>query len=345
MTQQLSGSSQALAVMKGDLYIGGEFWFDQSIASHLVKWNGAAISQIGVGMLKSYVSALAVVGDDLYVGGGIWTWAEDFFGGSCIAKVRLNGAGGEEWSIPGGEGRGIKKGAIRAFALIDNNLYVGGSFANANDVSGTSGIARWDGSSWSALGGGVKDAGVYPSTAVASFTVSGDNLYVGGYFQGVTNAVNGSSDGEIYANNFAKWNTASSLWSELDNKTVGEVGALAVFGNYIYVGGWWISDLGDRISRYGLNSSGEVISYSIPGAGIKNGGNVSAFAVSGNDLYVAGHFVSAGGVNGANCIAKWDGSMWSALKGNTTNINENAYISSLLVTTSIRSLTWIATEH
>jgi trimeric autotransporter adhesin len=37
---------------------------------------------------------------------------------------------------------------------------------------------------------------------------------------------------------------------------------------------------------------------------------VTALAVSGNDLYAAGTFTTAGG-NAANNIAKWDGSSWS----------------------------------
>ena len=37
-----------------------------------------------------------------------------------------------------------------------------------------------------------------------------------------------------------------------------------------------------------------------------------AIAVSGNDLYVAGQFTTAGGVAATN-IAKWNGTNWSAL--------------------------------
>ena len=39
---------------------------------------------------------------------------------------------------------------------------------------------------------------------------------------------------------------------------------------------------------------------------------VAALAVSGTNLYAGGYFTMAGGVS-ANCIAKWDGSAWSAL--------------------------------
>ncbi len=40
---------------------------------------------------------------------------------------------------------------------------------------------------------------------------------------------------------------------------------------------------------------------------------VNAIAVSGSDLYVGGAFTHAGGVTGANFIAKWDGVRWSTV--------------------------------
>jgi hypothetical protein len=40
--------------------------------------------------------------------------------------------------------------------------------------------------------------------------------------------------------------------------------------------------------------------------------SVYAIAVSGTDIYLGGSFTSVGGVT-ANCVAKWNGSSWSAL--------------------------------
>jgi hypothetical protein len=44
-------------------------------------------------------------------------------------------------------------------------------------------------------------------------------------------------------------------------------------------------------------------------------GPVYAIAVSGSDVYVGGRFTNAGGVNGANNLARWDGSQWHAVGG------------------------------
>jgi trimeric autotransporter adhesin len=106
-------------------------------------------------------------------------------------------------------------GWVSAVALdSSSNLYVGGHFSVAGDVSATN-IAKWDGSRWSSVGPGLNDN-------VNALLVSGADLYVGGYF---TNA------GESGANYIAKWN--GSNWTSLGSGMNGEVLALAASGNSI----------------------------------------------------------------------------------------------------------------
>jgi hypothetical protein len=50
---------------------------------------------------------------------------------------------------------------------------------------------------------------------------------------------------------------------------------------------------------------------------------VYALCANGNDLYAAGYFSTAGGVS-ANCIAKWNGSTWTAL-----GTGMNSYVNTL----------------
>ena len=175
-------------------------------------------------------------------------------------------------------------------AAVDSagNVYVGGTFTAAGDTF-VNYIAKWDGSSWSALGSGM-------NSEVLALAVSGTNVYAGGLF---TNA------GGNPANNIAQWNGSS--WSALGSGVNGIVSALAVSGGTLYAGGGFTTAGGvvvNSISKW--NGS----SWSALGSGI--GGGVYALAVSGSTLYVGGNFTTAGGIP-ANNIAQWNGSSWSAL--------------------------------
>lgn len=83
-------------------------------------------------------------------------------------------------------------------------------------------IAKWDGSSWAALGSGV-------SYSVGALVWDGSNLYAGGGF---------TTAGGNPVNYIAKWdgNSWSALGSSIDGDYV-YAEALAWDGNSLYVGG------------------------------------------------------------------------------------------------------------
>ncbi|HTD87249.1 MAG TPA: hypothetical protein VK850_11790, partial [Candidatus Binatia bacterium] len=66
-------------------------------------------------------------------------------------------------------------GSVNA-AVVDTsgNLYIGGNFTAVGDGF-ASYIAKWDGTNWSALGGGLNDQ-------VRALALSGGDLYAGGWF-------------------------------------------------------------------------------------------------------------------------------------------------------------------
>ncbi|MCX6047702.1 MAG: choice-of-anchor D domain-containing protein, partial [Chloroflexi bacterium] len=146
--------------------------------------------------------------------------------------------------------------AVYALAVSGSDLYVGGFFTTAGGVSAKN-IARWDGSSWAALGTGL-------STGVDDFVnalaVSGSDLYVGGYF---------STAGGMPANNIARWDTTTSTWAALGTGLSGPVYALAVSGSDLYVGGYFTTAGGKAAHRVALAR----LSYEI--------------AVQGNDSAIA----------------------------------------------------------
>ena len=66
-------------------------------------------------------------------------------------------------------------GTVNAIAVSGTDLYVGGAFTDAGGAPNADYIARWDGSAWQALGGGL-------NRSVFAIVVSGTDLYVGGAF-------------------------------------------------------------------------------------------------------------------------------------------------------------------
>jgi len=131
--------------------------------------------------------------------------------------------------LPGADG------SVRAVVVDGSgNIYIGGDFTGVGEVIANH-IAKWDGSSWSALGSGVVGS-------VNALAVSGTNLYVGGRFT--------SADG-IAATNIVKWdgNTWSALGSGIGGASYPAVGALAVWGSDLYAVGTFTT-AGGKASAY-----------------------------------------------------------------------------------------------
>ena len=98
------------------------------------------------------------------------------------------------------------------------SVYVCGGFTVIGTVV-ANGIAKWNGSAWSALGSGMDGY-------VSALAVSGATLYAGGSF---TNA------GGVTTHRIAAWN--GSAWSALGSGVNSSVSALAVSGTTLYAGG------------------------------------------------------------------------------------------------------------
>ena len=182
---------------------------------------------------------------------------------------------------------------VRATAFdSEGNLYVGGYFDTAGNVP-AEGIAKWDGTSWSALGGGIN--GTIYSIAIDS----NDNVYVGGDF---------SEAGGNLANNIAMWNGTS--WSALGSGISGWVYSIVTdSSDNVYVGGAF-STAGGISARSIAMWNGT--SWSALGSGTND--TITTLNYYSGILYVGGQFSSIGGVS-ANNIATWNGTSWSALGG------------------------------
>ncbi|MBO9343656.1 MAG: hypothetical protein J7454_17015, partial [Roseiflexus sp.] len=104
-----------------------------------------------------------------------------------------------------------------------NDVYVGGRFTNAGGVSGANNLARWNGVTWSTVGGANAING--PVYAIA---ISGNDVYIGGAFT--------SAGGVRNANRIVIWNGRQwrTVGSGIDN---GLVTAIAINRDNLYVGG------------------------------------------------------------------------------------------------------------
>jgi trimeric autotransporter adhesin len=209
----VDGWVNAVAVKGSDVYVGGSFTTTAgSPGNSIARWNGTSWSALGSGT-DGEVHALAVSGGDLYAGGAFATAGG--VSARCIAKWN-----GSSWSALGSGVQNISGNpqVVYALAINGSDVYAGGSFVTAGGVSANY-IARWNGSSWSALGSGL-------NAVVRALVVSDGDLYAGGAFT----AAGGAS-----ANYIARWN--GSAWLALGTGTNSAVMALAVNRNTLLAGG------------------------------------------------------------------------------------------------------------
>jgi Rax2 C-terminal beta propeller domain len=291
------------------LYAGGGFTTaGGQTVNRMAKWDGSAWSALRNGTNGNNVWALTVFDDGtattLFAGG-------DFSEVSGTASHNLAqwDVVSQDWQAIFPAGLGLSSIAYSLTAFDDGSgpaLYVGGSFSAAGGASANR-IAKWDGTSWSALGSGMNST-VY---ALAVFDDgSGPALYAGGVF---TTAGGATSP-------IAKWDGTS--WSPLGSGMNSTVFALAVFddgsGPALYAGGNFSTAGGESVNRIAKWNG---TSWSALGEGLNSA--VTALTVfddgSGPALYAGGHFTTAGG-EASNYIAKWDGTSWSAMGDGMDNL-------------------------
>jgi len=228
----INGTVEALEVHNGLLYAGGSF---TNPGSNLAVWNGINWNSVGGGT-NGTVYKLLSFNSNLIAGGlfsspnsniaqwnGInWTGLGSgtngkvtglgTFNGTLIAGGIFNLAGGNnvsniaQWN---GNWSALLGGGINLFNLnngqgvsaiqqLNNELIVGGRFMDASGIPGTSCIAKWNGTSWISMAGGVNTTfeGIY------DLKIYGGDLYAGGLFNKIGNNL---------INGVARWDGSSWL--------------------------------------------------------------------------------------------------------------------------------------
>lgn len=219
------------------------------------------------------------------------------------------------------------QGRVSAIVVNGSDVYVGGIFTsicgNADCSSGSltvNNIAKWDGSSWSALGNGLDNN-------VDTLALSGSDIYVGGLFS--VACANAHCDGSTTLNHIAKWTSGTGTWTALGAGLNASVSVLAVSGTDLYIGGGFDAPYGnfwcdgthpplEHIAKWN-GSCWAAIGYGVDDI-------VGDIVVSDSGLYVGGQFLEVCGNTDCdsgnvtvNNVAKWNGSTWSSLANGVNN--------------------------
>ncbi|MGD8454012.1 MAG: immunoglobulin domain-containing protein [Phycisphaerae bacterium] len=288
------------------LFVGGSLsMLDHVIFQGIVEWNGDAWHTLGKG-LRTAGTAMTVFDDGsgpaLYLAGD---FVYDHFGIAEEGIVRWNGT---EWQAIPSVLSSLDE--ILVMTVFDDGdgpaLYAAGDFTTIDGVAANH-IAKWDGTTWSALGEGIThyDRPVY---ALAVYDDgSGPALFVGGTFRYV------AGDPVYY---IAKWD--GSQWSPLGESVNNSVSALAVYddgdGPVLYVAGSFTSAGGNPAAGLAKWDGADWHPVETSAAYI----HVDALTVfddgtgGGPALYAGGSFTEMGGQT-VNHIAKWNGTEWSPL--------------------------------
>jgi len=261
-----------------ELYAGGIFYrSDGQNMKYFAKFNGTAWVQPGA-ELDHQVDRLSASEDFLYLGGSFISFA-----GIELNEIAI-WDGAQFHSLAGGLWLSqYDTPNVFAIEISGNDVYVGGIFTKAGGVNALN-IARWDGTSWSPLGGGIDCEGCI----VTSIALIGNDLYAAGSF---------SVAGGVNANNIARWD--GTQWSPLGSGTNAAVSALEVIGDKLYAGGFFTSAGGVSAQRIAMWDGTQ---WSALGSGMNEW--VKTLYADGDILYAGGRFTRAGNKT-AKYIARW----------------------------------------
>jgi hypothetical protein len=291
------------------LYVGGSFTnAGGAPASHVAIWNGTTWSAAGEGV-NDIVLAITGFDEDgagpnppVIFAGGAFTMT----GATVINNIaRWDGT---SWTSVGS---GLN-GTIYALTVFDEDgsgpnppaLYAGG-FLQVPGAASATNIARWDGTAWTEVDGGV-DNSVY---ALTIFDDDGAGPHVPALYASGIFTMAGGSD----ARGIARWNGTS--WSALDGGLIDSVYALTVFdddaggphapalyaaGHITTAGGAAVSNIarwnGTTWSALDVGVSHTVVSLTTFDAD-STGPNLPA-------LYAGGSFIGPGG-SMTGTISRW----------------------------------------
>jgi trimeric autotransporter adhesin len=271
--------SSLIAEYHGKLYLSGVVAAGHVACAGLVSWDGSHFEP-GPPLPgpSYYTTAMTVWNDHLIVARSKWI-------------LMMNGAA---WDTLGSMDK-----SANAMTVFGGDLVIGGTFTNVNGQPANR-VARWNGSAWSALGGGFtgQNDAVYALTEHAGQLVAG---------------------GSLGANNVLSWNESPGVWQPLGLGLNSRVTSLESDGTTLYAAGWFTQSGASSVAS---NARWDGSNWLAVGP---------AFTDPGGQYIVTiwnGKAVFNRPMNNSK-LAVWDGSQLSALGDSllSSQINLGSYVS------------------
>jgi len=268
----------------GNMYVGGDFNTIGGVpAGRVARFNvheGRWYSLIDKtfkdddqmrGPLSGGVYAIHLLDDYVYIGG--WTFNND---DPAYRYIRRFNVQTKKWESVGA-GIGFVDGnsaKVSAFASDpDGNLYVGGTFTLAGGQT-VSNIAKWDGTNWSDVSGGLNGS-------VASLVWHNDTLYVAGSF---------TKAGNVYSQGIIAYH--GNQWISMNNGVNGIAQSVVVDKDgTLYIGGFFETRFSDDLAMNSAavwkNNQWEPLGLGLSQSSTQG---VNAMLADGSNIYCAGAF-------------------------------------------------------
>jgi uncharacterized repeat protein (TIGR01451 family) len=328
----------ALAVIGGKLYAGGNFTTAGSVSvNHLAVWNGSTWSDVGGGVTNGttgQVNALVASGSTLYVGGAFKT-AGTITANSIAAWNTTTsswsslGSGIQYCFFSSGVCSSPTTGTVNALAVSGSTLYAGGNFTDAGGQE-IEGLAAWNGSAWSQVGGNAIRVGSSVGTVYSlAVNAAANTLYIGGSFDHVGGTVsNGTvTNTGVAASAVAEWNGTAwvALASGANSCCTPTAYALAYRSGRLYMAGNFSGAGGDGVPNI---AQWDGSAWSAVGPGLP--GYPQALVASSAGVIAGGSFVSTTDNSALlNDVGLWTGSAWKGYGLGVSNGNSGGSLNAL----------------
>jgi hypothetical protein len=305
----------------GNVYAAGSFVMGNDNYFGVAKWDGTRWSELGSGNngLHAIFYILTLCTDregNIYAAGYFPNEAGYFY----VAK--WDGSG---WSELGTGDNSLKADGMINSICSDSagNIYAAGDFSDLLIPPGLGRqyVAKWNGTSWSALGTDSNALNRWGSAGpvYSLCTDRSGNVYAAGAFSDST-----------FQHYVAKWN--GTKWEQLGKGSnalnpncylwsicpdlAGNIYAARGFANPVWLNCFIDRWNGTNWEDIGKGTNGSLFSSDIRSICTDRLGNV----------YVAGSFENS---NGKNYVARWDGTNWIELGGIEKGLKANARINSI----------------